>query len=170
VTLRILPVGGQPLERLDALAAGLARVLGISCTVAQTSFDSSFAWSPDRGQYYSTKILAALPDGTLGITEHDLFVPILTFVFGEAQLAGTRALVSTHRLREEFYGDPADEGKLRERLLKEALHELGHNFGLRHCDDWRCVMSSSHGVETLDLKAPAYCPRCRPALAKARQG
>jgi len=169
VTLRILPVGGQPLERLDALAAGLARVLGVSCAVTPAPFDSSFAWSPDRGQYYSTKILAALPETTLGVTEHDLFVPILTFVFGEAQLRGSRALVSTHRLREEFYGDPENEAKLRERLLKEALHELGHNFGLRHCDDWRCVMASSHSVETLDLKVPAYCPRCRPALATVRQ-
>jgi archaemetzincin len=165
VTLRILPIGAQPLERLDALAAGLAQALRISCAVETTPFDVAFAWSADRGQFYSTKILAALPDETLGVSSYDLYVPILTFVFGEAQLRGTRALVSTHRLREEFYGDRSDEKKLRDRLFKEALHELGHNRGLRHCDDWRCVMASSHGVEMLDLKAPGYCPRCRPTPA-----
>jgi archaemetzincin len=169
VTLRILPVGPQPLDRLDALAAGLARVLGVSCSVEPVPFDPGFAWSPERAQYYSTRILAALPETTLGVSAHDLFVPILTFVFGEAQLRGSRALVSTYRLREEFYGDAADESKLRDRLLKEALHELGHNFGLRHCDDWRCVMASSHSVETLDLKVPAYCPQCRPALVPVRR-
>ena len=77
-----------------------------------------FAYSIDRGQYHSTQILAAIPDGTLAVTSYDLYVPILTFVFGEAQLRGSRAVVSTWRLREEFYGLAPDESKLRERLLK----------------------------------------------------
>jgi predicted Zn-dependent protease len=50
---------------------------------------------------------------------------------------------------------------LRDRLVKEAVHELGHTFGLRHCADWRCVMSSSYGVERLDVKGADFCPRCR---------
>ncbi len=94
----------------------------------------------------------------------DLYIPVLTFVFGEAQLSDGGAVVSTHRLRQEFYGLPADLELLRERLLKEALHELGHTYGLRHCPDYLCVMSSSNGVERIDLKRAEFCPACAPAL------
>jgi archaemetzincin len=96
----------------------------------------------------------------LGVTEHDLFVPVLTYVFGEGQVEGHSAVVSTCRLRESFYGLPDRSGLLRERLLKEAVHEIGHTYGLRHCRDWRCVMASTHAVERLDLKGAAFCPAC----------
>jgi archaemetzincin len=78
-----------------------------------------------------------------------------------AQLDGAYAAVSTARLHEEFYGLPPRQDLLHERLLKEAVHELGHTFGLRHCADWRCVMSSSHGVERLDVKGLEFCAACR---------
>src|SRR5262249_45197761 len=97
----------------------------------------------------------------LGVTSCDLFVPVLTFVFGEAQLDGNCATVSFARLKEEAYGLPPREGLLRERLLKEAVHELGHTFGLRHCADGRCVMTSSHAVERLDVKSAEFCAGCR---------
>jgi archaemetzincin len=57
---------------------------------------------------------------------------------------------------------------MRERLVKEAVHELGHTFGLRHCDDWRCVMTSSHGVERLDVKSAEFCFLCGRVVAGAR--
>jgi len=97
-----------------------------------------------------------------------LFVPVLTFVFGEAQLAGNCAVVSLHRLREEVYGMPPNPALLAERLFKEAVHELGHTYGLRHCDDWRCVMTSSHSVEWLDVKTAELCPACRKVVQAAR--
>lgn len=90
----------------------------------------------------------------------DLYIPVLTFVFGEAQLTNGGAVVSTHRLRQEFYGLPADSDLLHDRLLKESLHELGHTYGLRHCPDYTCVMSSSNGVERVDLKSADFCPLC----------
>ncbi|MGD0580779.1 MAG: archaemetzincin [Bryobacteraceae bacterium] len=153
------------LELLDRLASVLARRLGVSCHVQASVFDIAFAEDAVRGQYYSSSVLASLQppsDGraVLAVTEADLYVPVLTFVFGEAQLGGPRAIVSLHRLRDEFYGLPRDESKLDARLAKEALHELGHTLGLRHCDDWRCVMASSHAVERLDLKEAQYCPQC----------
>jgi archaemetzincin len=158
-------------ELLDELAAALARTLRISCHVRLTGLDAAFAFDPVRRQYYSTAILqrliplASAETRLLGVTALDLFVPVLTFVFGEAQLAGPCALVSLHRLREDFYGLPPRTGILEQRLLKEALHELGHTFGLRHCRDWSCVMASTHAVERLDLKNPAFCPACRKAVA-----
>jgi archaemetzincin len=123
-----------------------------------------------RGQDRSTAILRLmeraweLPSArdarVLGVTVSDLYVPVLTFVFGEAQVDGNCATISTTRLREEFYGLPADEALLRERLLKESVHELGHTFGLRHCADWRCVMSSSYAVERVEVKSAQFCPAC----------
>ena len=130
----------------------------------------AFARDRQRNQYHSTSILQCLlplsEQGArlLAVTSLDLFVPVLTFVFGEAQLQGYCAVVSLHRLREEFYGLPANDTLLRERLLKEAVHELGHTWGLRHCDDWQCVMTSSHAVERLDVKGTDFCRRCRTAV------
>lgn len=166
--IHLIGVGaGTNLETLDELAASLARLFRVSCHVREQPLDAAFAYEPARSQYHSTAILGRLIPlaedddiRLLGVTALDLFVPVLTFVFGEAQLQGRCAVVSVHRLREEFYGLPSRPEVLRERLLKEALHELGHTFGLRHCADWSCVMASTHAVERLDLKAAAFCGRC----------
>ena len=127
-----------------------------------------------RGQAWSTAILARLqerrPDRNtvlLGVTELDLYVPVLTFVFGEAQLNGPCAVISTHRLRDEYYGMEPNEDLLVARMMKEALHELGHTQGLRHCVDWRCVMSSAHTAERIDLRQAGFCPSCAALLRRA---
>jgi archaemetzincin len=162
---------------LDELAAALAPVFRISCHVRTEAVEAASAFDPVRNQYYSTAILQLLARDNdaegmrvLAVTSLDLYVPVLTFVFGEAQLGGGCAVVSLHRLREEFYGLPANGKLLRERLLKEALHELGHTFGLRHCADWRCVMASAHAVERLDIKSAKFCPACRAAIDRALAG
>lgn len=119
-----------------------------------------------RGQHSSTKILEWLvervPAGAvrvLAVTDADLFIPILTFVFGEAQLRGTAAVVSTARL-----GDPGpfapDPRRLLSRLSKECVHELGHTFGLTHCRTPRCVMGRSASLVDVDEKSPHLCEAC----------
>jgi archaemetzincin len=165
--------GGLGLERLEFLAATLARTFRTPCRIRPETFDIAFSRDEARGQYHSTAILQHLERTAdadaraLGVTTSDLFVPVLTFVFGEAQLDGNCAVVSSARLHEEFYGLPRNEALLRERLVKEAAHELGHTFGLRHCVDWRCVMSSSHGVERLDVKGSEFCRACRKPIDAA---
>jgi archaemetzincin len=159
------------LDLLEHLAASLARTFHTTCRIRPEHVDVAFAVDERRGQYLSTAILQRLEETlsggarVLGVTACDLYVPVLTFVFGEAQLDGDCAVVSTARLREEFYGLPQSDGLLRERLVKEAAHELGHTFGLRHCSDWRCVMASSHGVERVDVKTAEFCPSCRKPIA-----
>jgi archaemetzincin len=154
-------------ELLGDLAVKLAATFRMECRVRPGRLDVEFARDPQRNQFYSTAILRCLlplaePGARLlAVTSLDLYVPVLTFVFGEAQLEGPCAVVSLHRLREEFYGLPPNDALLRERLLKEAVHELGHTFGLRHCDDWQCVMTSSHAVERLDVKGADFCRYCR---------
>ena len=125
-------------------------------------------FDPRRGQHSSTKILrgilaSGLPDTAtvLGITDVDLFIPVLTFVFGEAQMGGRAAVVSLARLRRTYDDGPAPEAMIERRLLKECLHELGHTFNLAHCGDGACVMSRSNSVLDVDRKRPAFCRDCR---------
>jgi len=164
--------GTPRLELMDRLAAETARVLGVSCRVETAAMGVDFAFDTLRCQVWSTPLLARLQERggrrgavTVGVTALDLYVPILTFVFGEAQLNGPAAVVSAHRLREEYYGLPADEDALVGRLLKEVLHELGHTQGLRHCTDWRCVMSSAHTVERIDIRQAGFCGACARVFA-----
>jgi archaemetzincin len=133
---------------------------------------------PNRNQYHSTailkEILAEVPPGALkvlGLIDRDLCIPILTFVFGEAQLGGTVSLVSLARLRQDFYGLAPDPSLFRERLYKECLHELGHNFGLIHCHARECVMYLSNTVMDVDRKERTYCRDCDIAmLSKIERG
>jgi len=165
--ISLVPVGEVLRGHLETLAEGLTARLGVACSVQGRAVDASSAFHPQRRQYNSTEILKILapyvsPETwrVLGVTELDLFIPILTFVFGEARLGGRDAVVSLRRLRQEFYGMPADPEILAARLLKESLHELGHTLGLRHCSAYRCAMSSSHSVESIDLKDAEFCARC----------
>ena len=99
-------------------------------------------------------------DRVIGITECDLFIPMLTFVFGQAQLNGRVALVSIARLRQEFYGAPSDPGLVGMRLMKEIGHELGHSFGLIHCPDRGCLMSLATSIQEVDRKNSNFCGSC----------
>ena len=132
-----------------------------------------FAFSPERNQYNSTMILEKLsklaPSDCLkliAICNKDLFIPVLTYVFGEAQLDGKSCIVSTYRLKENI--DPIDpEIKLAERLIKEAVHELGHTFNIRHCPDKSCVMHYCHSLQDVDNKDIRMCRYCSVFLEDA---
>ena len=172
--LSLLPVGNVARGQLEILAEGLSPALHATCVVSADSLKPDFAYDPLRGQYHSTAILqrvqmtrTAESWRLLGVTEIDLFIPVFTFVFGEAQLGpdnASTAVVSSYRLRQEFYGLPPDTTLLTERLLKESLHEIGHTLGLRHCGDYRCVMSSSSSVERIDMKSAQFCAACAATL------
>ncbi len=167
--IRLVGVGSPDVDVLEFLSLTLGESLPQPCLVDGVRFDVSEAFEVSRSQYFSTRIVSDLLNYSggyprakvLGITDVDLFIPILTFVFGEAQLGGPVGLVSTHRLRQEFYGLPEDRGIFLERVEKEALHELGHTFGLVHCHRPGCVMGFSNAVEKVDLKTNTYCSECR---------
>lgn len=163
----LVPVGSLDFSVLQWLCVALQDSLRLPCTVSAQRMDVSSAFNPVRRQVHSTQILSrlsALPvtDSTkiLGVADMDLFIPILTFVFGEAQLGKKAALISTCRLRQSFYGLPDDETLFYERVEKEAIHELGHAFGLIHCGRFDCVMHFSNSIEQVDLKSNAFCESC----------
>jgi archaemetzincin len=173
--LRLVPVFlGEHADLLPALAARLTEAFGLPVERHLPGFDPELAYDVSRGQYNSRLLLGQLlrelrPPFTrvLGVTGVDLFIPVLTFVFGEAQLEGAAAVVSTHRLASERYGLPPSPQLLRQRLSKEAVHELGHTYGLVHCHVPRCVMGSSTYVEEIDLKSERLCARCLAAVRRA---
>ena len=129
------------------------------------------SFDPKRGQFHSTRILkellAGVPADALklqGVIAADLHIPILTYVFGEAQLGGLASVVSLARLEQSFHGLPDDDRLFRRRLHKESLHELGHTFGLVHCHDRGCLMYLSNTILDVDSKGDGYCRSCLDAI------
>jgi archaemetzincin len=176
----LVPLDPATRGSFDHLADALRSAFRTEVRVRAPWFEVDDVFEPSRGQYSSTEILAHLLDAPseiaadngklLGVTGVDLFIPVLTFVFGEAQLDGRAAVVSTHRLRAELYGLLPNPATLRDRLAKEAIHELGHTYGLVHCHVPECVMNSSTYVEEIDLKSSEFCNGCRSVIDAATAG
>lgn len=131
-------------------------------------FEISKFYSPGRRQYDANSILKEvsnkiLPDAfkKIGLFRVDLFIPILTYIFGQAILNGNTGIVSIHRLRNELYGLKYNKTLENERLKKVVIHEIGHMFGLIHCPNPICVMRSSTYVEDLDQKSENLCHKCK---------
>ena len=171
--LHLLPIGSPDPQLLEWLAQALQEKFRTPAEVLAPAIDPAFALHAERQQYHSSEILASMQRHVasntwrlLGITQFDLYIPILTFVFGEAQLGGRSAVVSYRRLQQEFYGLPQDMDLLANRLLVEAVHELGHTLRLTHCHDYQCAMAPSHAVEWIDIKDSGFCEDC---LARALQ-
>jgi archaemetzincin len=156
---------------LDFIAEGLNSQFHSRAQIIPAKFDPQMAYEAFRNQYNSTEILSMMlnelpsPDAKmLGVTDLDLFIPVLSYVFGEAQLNGNAAVVSSHRLRPEYYGLASDRTVFRKRLIKESVHECGHLFGLLHCPVHHCVMRTSTYAEHIDTKTDRLCSLCRNLL------
>ena len=170
--IRLVRVGDVDFEILSWLLVALADTLKMPCSLEEKVIDPACAYHAGRQQYFSTQLLGEVRNCTigesaklLGVCDVDLFIPILTFVFGEAQLSNSSALISICRLRQRFYGLPEDNDLLYTRCEKEAIHELGHTFGLVHCFSYACVMHHSNSVEQIDLKSNFFCPSCLECLS-----
>ncbi|MDQ1334959.1 MAG: hypothetical protein QG552_1909 [Thermodesulfobacteriota bacterium] len=163
----ICPIGPVDEGMLDRIARHIEMRCSVACRVSAKTDIPEYAYDERRCQYNSTTILKHLigccPDdvlGYLGVTHVDLFVPILKYVFGLAEMEGRCAVISMCRLRPEFYDRSPDLNLLEERVKKTALHELGHLLGLTHCKNRRCVMYSSVRIEDTDIKRADFCPTC----------
>jgi archaemetzincin len=171
-SLVVVEIGDLDPRLLEQLARRAARQFSLQVVPERPRLDPSFAYDEDRGQFLATALLERLGRlggscfRVLGVAAADLFNPVLTFVFGEAEMPGRAAVFSIYRLREEFYGLPARPDLLLERAAKETLHELGHTFGLPHCADHACVMSSSHSVEAVDRRGDSLCRACLARLGR----
>jgi archaemetzincin len=175
-TIHLVSLAYPDPGHLQELAQGVAMETGWAVLPLASGMAIDYAYDSVRRQHHSSRILLGLknlvPDGDriLGVTCVDLFIPILTFVFGEAQLNGPTAVVSSFRLNPELYGLAPDDRLSMQRLLKESIHELGHTFGLRHCIDFECVMHASTYAEEIDLKQKHFCRQCKDLVMKKTIG
>lgn len=167
-------IGEEEVDRelMDHVRLHLARAFGRPAVPWDAAARPRHAYDARRRQHASGAILRWLlaegpPVGkVLGVTDRDLFIPILTYVFGEAQLGGRAALVSTARLAEDV--ELLGPELLVERVAKEAVHEVGHAFGLVHCEGARCVMGRSPAVVEVDEKSSELCEACRARLEETQ--
>ena len=163
----ISPIGEFDPNLFADISVRIQNIYGFECDVASVLTDLSFAYHAGREQYHSTPVLSKLdalaPEKYLkivGLTRVDLFIPILTYVFGEAQLNGRACLVSAFRLNEDNLSFDPDK-TFKDRIVKESIHEIGHTFNLRHCKNNDCIMNYCRSVKEVDLRKDGLCRYCR---------
>ena len=166
--LYVKTIGPVEESTLNFVTNHLSMLTPFTVKITKSSEYPLFAFEPKRNQYYSKKIIEKLAielpkdcEKLIAITDIDLCTPVLSFVFGEAQLDGKIAIVSYRRLQQEFYKLPNNHNLTQVRLLKECVHELGHCYGLYHCNNTQCVMFFSHTIFNIDGKQCDFCVRCR---------
>jgi len=173
--IRIVPINTIDAAFLDRLGPCLEERFLATARVERSLVVPRSSLNSTRGQLFvatlTAKVQRAHPDADsilLAITDFDLYKTSHRFVFGDADESQGVAAASIHRLRSEFYGEPADTNLLFQRLLKESIHELGHAFGLKHCYNARCAMYYSHSIFETDNKMPHFCEICDRRLGRAR--
>jgi archaemetzincin len=173
VKITLKPIGDIDKNILAHLKEKLEQTFGCPIDIIPKADNLERAYDSKRRQYLASELLARLKksgvakgEKVLGIVDVDLYAPGLNFIFGQADITSGVALISLCRLRQEFYGLPSDNTLFLDRIAKEAVHELGHTFGLGHCKNVRCVMHFSNSLADTDLKQPVFCGKCRPKLIK----
>jgi archaemetzincin len=169
----LIPIGILEAGILTALKERLSFIFGCTVNAGSLLEIPQYAYEPDRAQYRASLIVDKLAESIdakekkiLGVTGEDLFEQGLNFVFGEASPAHGAAVISLCRLRQEFNGELPDPDLLIDRAVKEAVHELGHTFGLVHCSNLHCVMHFSNCLADTDIKNSSFCSKCHPKLIK----
>ena len=163
----ISPVGDFTPELLNPIRDEIKRIYGYPTEIVPLLNDLEFAFHANRNQYHSTPVLEELARKApadaikvLGLVQVDLFIPILTHVYGEAQLGGKACIVSTIRLN-EGHNSLSTQEPFFSRILKEAIHELGHTFQLRHCREHSCLMHYCRNESDVDRKSDQLCRYCK---------
>jgi len=169
--ITLISFGHFEREFLERIAESVKHEYGHEVVIDEKRLELSRFYDPARKQYDGNNLLKEIDSlyasesfKTVGMFRVDLFIPILTYIYGQAFLNGRTAIASLFRLNNERYGMTADDKLLLDRFIKEVIHELGHTFGLKHCHVPGCVMASSTYVEDVDQKSRELCNKCRMEL------
>ncbi|HER08827.1 MAG TPA: hypothetical protein ENO20_07960 [Bacteroides sp.] len=169
----IILISCGPIEKeiTRRIAEDVTRAFHFAVRLKECSLDISRFYNPGRRQYDANGILKVVSESyplnayrKMGLFSVDLYIPILTYIFGQASLNGFTGIASLYRLRNELYGLIPDQSLLADRFSKVVVHELGHTFGLIHCNHPVCIMRSSTYVEDLDQKEVLFCSQCQDQL------
>ncbi|MFU8844868.1 MAG: archaemetzincin family Zn-dependent metalloprotease [Bacteroidales bacterium] len=166
-SIKLISLGYFERAMLEQVAEAIGQEFRINVATRAQHIDLSSFFDSSRRQYDANLLLRYIETHyaddqvkTLGLVSVDLFIPILTYIFGQAFLNGRSGIASHYRLGNERYGLPPDPLLLTKRYIKEVIHELGHCFGLIHCHTTGCVMQSSTYVEDIDQKKSSFCKKC----------
>jgi archaemetzincin len=158
---------------LNIVAANLQEIFHVPVDILPARQTPEFAYNDRRKQYHAALILKQLAESRrphfriLALVSVDLFIPVLTHVFGEAQMGGRTAVVSLHRLKQKEEGSRASLDTFYERAVKVAVHEMAHTFDLVHCSQAECIMRISSGPSDLDDLPLFFCEYCEAFLEEA---
>jgi archaemetzincin len=170
MAIDLQPIGEIDSDVLAGISTGLVSAFGNTVRLKAAISIPDGSYVPARDQYLADLVLADLKqyqngDGRLlGVADINLFSEGLNFVFGQADYLNRIGVISLTLLKQENYGLPGDTALLIGRAQKEAVHELGHTFGLGHCQDGACVMHFSNSLIDTDIKETSFCRRCQPRL------
>lgn len=166
--ITLISFGYFDADFLRNVAEAVKKEFLLNVNIKEGHLDLSEFYDPTRRQYNGVRLVHEIENvyssdssKTIGIFNVDIFIPILTYIFGQAFLNGRTGIASNYRLSNERYGIKMDGGLVLERFIKEVIHELGHTFGLIHCHFPSCVMRSSTYVEDIDQKSMHLCLNCR---------
>jgi archaemetzincin len=165
-SLVIVPINKLPNGLIPWLADQLIELFEFDVSKGEMTSPPENSYNPDRRQHNGSVLMEKLnrlpisKQQVLGLIDEDCYAPGLNFIFGQASLGGKEAFIALPRLRQSFYGLPDDLDLFRQRVLKEAIHELGHTWGLAHCPDDSCVMHFSNSLQDTDSKRNYFCSKC----------
>jgi len=172
--IAVIPLGGVGQDVLRVVADSVQGLLRLPVDLLEGIDLPEEAFLPSRNQYNAMALIKYLNENhshsglkVLGVTERDITNPILTYVFGEAYMNGRTAVMSCCRLRLGPSGDPVPREQFLDRVVKVAIHEIGHTFNIPHCHTDRCVMRASNNLPELDDKLNYLCGYCELFLAES---
>lgn len=167
----ILPIGNINAQLLKFIGESLRKVYNIPYRLLDSIDAPVKSFNRKRGQYNAEIILREIGmlsfenvNKIISITNKDIYSQDYSYIFGEAEAPGKILITSTKRLNPEFYGQKYNRDVFYDRVLKEVLHEIGHNYNLSHCPDRNCTMFFSNTLADTDYKKTSYCERCKNLL------
>jgi len=175
MNIEIVPLGSIDNSILDYLKKDLSDIFDAEVYLSESRSLPEYAYNKKRGQYLSSQILDSLSKSEKGLRQKviavinkDLYVPGLNFVFGQADPVKGICVISLTRLYPSYYGLKEERDLLLKRILKEAVHEIGHLFNLSHCPNPVCVMHFSNSLSDTDKKDYWFCDNCKSLLAASK--